>query len=484
MFRKLLALTVAALMVAAFSAVPNANAAPVSGSLQLDIVITPDCGDVFSPLFGFTQFLPCPKVTGTFVKVEADLALTLSISGLDITSTSVFTFKGIEFEALRIVATVGALTVRTNLIFAPSVWEIEQERSTSTLTSARYCINFQNPGDVTPPFLNCPAADGTLFFLLEDVGVYHPIIQNLILAVIADGSNMLDGPLYFIKKVVDLNLNIAGLVLSIRGLFANLGTATTPSFNTGLVLALEGQTVSGITVRAETYFGARQGLECFAECKPVERTRGGKVVKSFTVQEEKLFIRNLTVAGITNNIRAEFQFFNGDLFPAGLTYFEWNQRFRVAPWNLSVSNTIRFDGTLVPRFDFLQTSVKVGDLTVTAFFLYYLRSTGTFEAQLAEFVTSFDPPGVTVTSDLTLCTETLFVPFCSGGVDEHDIYLSAAVGNFTFDARFIFFGLFNNFSEVWFDLTYKLAPGVDLANSYVIDADSLEAFSFRLTWKF
>ncbi|MBI1743585.1 hypothetical protein HYR54_11055 [Candidatus Acetothermia bacterium] len=39
---------------------------------------------------------------------------------------------------------------------------------------------------------------------------------------------------------------------------------------------------------------------------------------SFTVQEEKLFIRNLTVAGITNNIRAEFQFFNGDLFPPGL----------------------------------------------------------------------------------------------------------------------------------------------------------------------
>ncbi|MBI1743586.1 hypothetical protein HYR54_11060 [Candidatus Acetothermia bacterium] len=126
----------------------------------------------------------------------------------------------------------------------------------------------------------------------------------------------------------------------------------------------------------------------------------------------------------------------------------------------------------------------MGDLSVTAFFYYYLRSTGRFEAQLAEFVTSFDPPGVTVTSDLVLCTERLFVAFCSGGVDEHDIFLSAAVGNFTFDARFIFLSLFNNFSQVWFDVTYKLAPGVDLANSYVIDATTLEAFSFRFTWKF
>ena len=216
MFRKLLALTVAALMVAAFSAA--SNAAPVSGSLQLDIVVTPDCTGVLSGSGFWTDVFVgntpiCPKVTGTFVKVEADLALTLSISGLDITSTSVFTFKGIEFEALRIVATVGALTVRTNLIFAPSVTEIEQERSSSTLSSARYCVNFTNPGlgfvaaGIAAP---CPLTGNTLYYLLNDVGVFHQIIANLALAFAADSTGLLDGPLYFIKKVVDLNLNIAG----------------------------------------------------------------------------------------------------------------------------------------------------------------------------------------------------------------------------------------------------------------------------------
>jgi hypothetical protein len=46
------------------------------------------------------------------------------------------------------------------------------------------------------------------------------------------------------------------------------------------------------------------------------------------------------------------------------------------------------------------------------------------------------------------------------------------------------FGLFNNFYEVWFDLTYKLAPGVDLANHYVIGNNLVRAFSFSFTWKF
>ncbi len=503
MFRKLLSLILAALVaVAGFSAV--ATAAPISGSLTLDLVILPEC-DPLTGAFSNPQatrtiltFLgpshdgDCSKVTGTWIKLEADLILTLSISGLDITSASTVTFKGLESEILRIVATIGALTVRTTLVFAPSITEIEITRSSGTL-STRYCVNYHSnffgngaspASDITPPFLDCPNADALLFFMVEDVGVFHPIIQNLGLAYAFDNARALDGPLYFMKKAVELNLNIAGLVLGIRGLFANVGSGMTPSFASGLVLSLEGQTVSGITVRAETWFGARQGLECFAECKPNQRVYGGIPVTSFTVQEEKLFIRNLTVAGITHNIRAEFQFFLGDNFGPGLTYFEWNQRFRVTPLNLSINNTMRFGGDLVPRFDFLITSFKAGDLTVTAVLYFYIASTGNFEAQLAEFVVSFDPPGVTVTSDLVLCSDGLFAGFCSGGVLEHDIYLSAAVGNFTFDARFIFFGLINNFAEVWFDVTYQLAPGVTMANSYVIDADALVAFSFSFTWKF
>jgi hypothetical protein len=67
-----------------------------------------------------------------------------------------------------------------------------------------------------------------------------------------------------------VTLSIAGLTLGLRALFANFGGAS-PSFETGLVLILSGTTVSGITVRSETWVGARPGVECFGECKPASR---------------------------------------------------------------------------------------------------------------------------------------------------------------------------------------------------------------------
>jgi hypothetical protein len=456
-------------------------AAPVTGSLRLDLVITPDCNTL---TFLGPSVSDCTKVSGTLVKAEADLDLTLMISGLDITSSSTFTFKGIETEILRIVATIGALTARTTLVFAPSLTELEIVRSTTSL-SARYCVAFHNGGDITPPFSDCPTADSTLFYMIENFGVYHPIVQNLGLAYLFDSVGALDGALYFVKKVAEINISIAGMTLGLRAIFANLGDAQTPNFVTGLVINLEGQTVSGVLVKAETWFGARQGMECFAECKPAQRVYGGIVVTDFGVQEEKLFIRNLTIAGVSHSIRAEFQFFTqaGDAGP-GLTYLEWGQRFRIQPLNIAINNLIRFDGTLLPQFTQLQAMFKAGDVSVTAIFYIYQALTQTWEAQLAEFISVFDPPGVTVTSDLVLCTESLFSGACTSGVLEHDLYLGVVAGNFTFDVKLIFFSFFSSFQEVWFDATYLFSPAVQLANSYVISTDALVAFSISVLWKF
>ncbi|MBI1743414.1 hypothetical protein HYR54_10180 [Candidatus Acetothermia bacterium] len=469
----------AASLVVAFSVA--GTAAPLSGSLTLDLVITPDCNRLtFTGPFA----VGCSKVDGVFLKLEADLVVTLSLSGLDITSASTFTFKGLEAQVFHVVATLGALTARTTLVFAPSVTEIEIVRDSSTL-AMRYCVAYQNPGDITPPFFDCPQVDSNLYFLIENAGIYHPIIQNLGLAFAYDSAGALDGPLYFVKKVVDINLNVVGLVLGVRALFGNLGTAQSPNFAMGTVLSLEGQTVSGVTVRAETWFGARQGLECLAECKPNERVYGGHLVSDFSIQEEKLFIRNLVVAGVSNTLRIEFQFFTqpGDAGP-GLTYLEWNQRALLQPLRLSVSNTIRFNGQLDPRFDTLQVSYRMGALTSTAIFYIYQSLTNTWEAQLAEFINSFEASDITAVSDLTLCTETLFVSSCLSGTLEHDISISAAVANFTFDAQLILLGLISHFSEARFDLRYKLIPEVELANSYVIGLDALKALSFSFIWKF
>ncbi len=477
--KKILIFALTLVIVSAMAAI--AVAAPVTGSLRLDLVITPDCNTL---TFLGPSVSDCTKVGGTLVKAEADLDLTLMISGLDITCSSTFTFKGMETEILRIVATIGALTARTTLVFAPSVTELEIVRSATSL-SARYCVAFHNGGDITPPFSDCPTADFNLFYMIENLGVFHPIVQNLGLAYAYDSVGALDGPLYFVKKVAEINISIAGMTLGLRAIFANLGNAQTPSFVTGLVINLEGQTVSGVLIKAETWFGARQGLECFAECKPSQRVYGGIAVNDFGVQEEKLFIRNLTIAGVSHNIRAEFQFFTqtGDAGP-GLTYFEWTQRFRMQPLNILINNTIRFDGTLLPRFTQLQATFKAGDVSVTSIFYIYQALTQTWEAQLAEFISVFDPPGVTVTSDLVLCTESLFSGSCLGGVLEHDLYLGVIAGNFIFDVKLIFFGLFSNFQEVWFDATYRFSPSVEMANSYVISTDALVAFSISVAWRF
>jgi hypothetical protein len=136
----------------------------------------------------------------------------------------------------------------------------------------------------------------------------------------APAGSMLDQPLTFRKKAAEVTLSIAGLTLGLRALFANFGTVSAPNFVVGTVLILQGKTVSGIDVRSETWIGARQGFECFGECKPNQRlgtqnaflfvpypSTGGIVVPGFQPEEEKLYITGLRFAGLTNTIVIEMQ---------------------------------------------------------------------------------------------------------------------------------------------------------------------------------
>ncbi|MDW8111695.1 MAG: hypothetical protein RMJ96_08855, partial [Candidatus Bipolaricaulota bacterium] len=91
-----------------FSAFP-ALSAPISGDVQLDLVMkSPTCdvdedGDLLAdedPLNGLDDDGDtlvdedlCRKIDLGFLKVEMDIVLSVSISGLEITSTSVLTFK-------------------------------------------------------------------------------------------------------------------------------------------------------------------------------------------------------------------------------------------------------------------------------------------------------------------------------------------------------------------------------------------------------
>ncbi len=486
-----------------FLALP-ALAAPISGDAQLDFVMkSATCdvnedGDLFADEDppngidddgdGLIDEDLCRKIDLGIFKVEMDIVLSLSISGLQITSTSVLTFKGVEYQAFALKATLGAITIHNSLIFAPSITEIEFVR-TSDLAFLRYCVRRAAPGDVTPPFRDCPLPDSYLYWLLEDVGVYHPAVANLALAQAFDAGGMLDADLTLRKSVFDVSLPIAGLFFVLHVMVANFGTAT-PDFRTGLVLVGEGQTVSGLTVRSETWIGARQGLECFAECKPLERLYGGTVFEEFTPQEEKIFIRNLKLWGVTFHIRAEFQLFEeldltGDNCSTQvICLLEINAVGRVQPLNLTINNTLRLGPNLEAKFNALVTTLQIGDAAVEALWEFYPGSIGAWKVYLAQIVSSFDPPGMRVASEIKFCTGiTLVLCTPERSVLKHTLTLSATVGDFRGELRVILLGLIKDFYQAWVDGTWTVGP-VQFTTSAVLTVEYISAVALKIGVRF
>jgi hypothetical protein len=140
MFRRITALVCALALAGALSW--TAQAAPVTGSFGLDLVFYPvsDCDP--NP----SVFEPC-KISYVAVKFEADLVLSMSISGLDLTSTTLFTFHGVEVQLFSAKATVGAMTFTTVLAFAPNILEFEDVRSGAS-ASRGWCLRDSAP---SPP---------------------------------------------------------------------------------------------------------------------------------------------------------------------------------------------------------------------------------------------------------------------------------------------------------------------------------------------
>jgi hypothetical protein len=476
MFRRLMILMAALAVAAAGWSLP-AQAAPVSGSATLDIVFQP-AGAGPEGFYQCGPGEPC-KIDKVLVKMEADLVLTLSVSGVDITSTSVFTFKGLEFQSFTFTGTVGALAFRSVLIFAPNIVEVQLIRD--AFGRPRYCVNASDPGGL-PSSWNCVGGTSAgftqLWNLLENIT--HPVVGNLTLARIFDTAGHLDPALTFRKKIAELSLSLAGLTIGLRGLFANIGSAQTPDWNFGVVASVEGQTVSGITIRAETWIGARQGLECFAECKPLERIRGGKVETDFIIYEEKIFIRNLKIAGVTFGARLEFTFVGPS---AGLSFLQLTQDFALAPFGLTVNNVINVMGpTLTIVQDVITTSVKVGDVSVLAQFVIRPAVTGAFNIYFAQLISTFDAPGVKVTDILVPCIDENVCNFPDGLLG-HSLILSTSVGDVTLDIQLDFSGLFRNFSQAIIEVGWKLG-NVTIRSSSVIDVNFLQGQKIGIELKF
>jgi hypothetical protein len=542
----------------------GANAAPISGSFSLDIVFFPQHGSGD----------PINKVDKIDVKFEADLILTLSISGLDITSTTVFTFRGLEFQSFVISATVGALTIKDTIIFSPTFFEFEELRD--QFGRLRWCVNLsRNPnhnlaGDHAncdfPSFAGAPGVPPPHYFgglnaHIDDVDFgtvpfheifgpspRHPLVQNLVLARWVDvppapgfTTPRLQEVLRFRKKIADLSLNIAGLVLSVKALFANLAAgATAFDLRSGLVLSMEGKTVSGVGVRGELWLGAKQGLECFGECKPLERFFNAKVTGGGfnNVEEEKLFLTNVVIAGVRHDLRAEFHFdltnrgggerpnvyqcrtdqvdedgdgwfgedpvnFNDDdldgvtdeddlTIVSPLCFLSLTQSGVIAPWRLSFSTTWNFGGQLDLLSNLTTLQLKAGEMAVAATFVWWQSANVAFTTGLTNFVTTFDPPGLQVTSNITFCSNpwvcflkpNVHQPFLLPPVVRHVLSFTGTVGALSVAASARFEGgIFGNFAELDVDMAFSVGAA-SFTISTVLLVDMLGGFGFNWTSKF
>lgn len=482
MFRRLMVILAALAVTAAGWSLP-AHAAPVSGSATLDIVFQP--AYFYNPQVG-------TKIDKIRVKLELDLILTLSISGVDITSQSVFTFRGLEYQSFVFTGTIGALVVRSQFIFAPNILEIRAVRDNLGLPA--YCLALADPAIVPPPGLdwNCgtpvDAGEHYLYLLLEGADLYltnvlylHPALRNWYLATImeAQETDPLGQPLSFRKKTVDLALSLAGLTIGLRGMFANVGSVTTPSWRYGVVASVEGQTVSGIIIRGESWLGARQGVECFAECKPIEIVRGGMLPDApFTFYEEKLFIRNLKLAGVTFGARLEFEFAEA---PAGLRFVELNQIFKLAPFNLEINNTLNIVGTdLTLASDVFVTQLKVGDIAMTVVGYIWPDITGAFNLYWSRVISVFDPPGMKVVSDIQFCNEELT---CTSALFYHDLSLSATVGDMSINIGIRLTSILTGFYGATIEMSWKMGAAL-LKSATLLTENRLEAQMFSITFTF
>ncbi len=480
MFRRLMVILAALAVTAAGWSLP-AHAAPVSGSATLDIVFQP--AYYYNPEVG-------TKIDKIRVKLELDLILTLSISGVDITSQSVFTFRGLEYQSFVFTGTIGALVVRSQFIFAPNILEIRAVRDNLGLPA--YCLALADPALTDPYGWNCgtpvDAGEHYLYLLLEGADLYltnvlylHPALRNWYLATYMElqPTDPLGQPLSFRKKTVDLALSLAGLTIGLRGMFANVGSVTTPSWRYGVVASVEGQTVSGIIIRGESWLGARQGVECFAECKPIEIVRGGMLPDApFTFYEEKLFIRNLKLAGVTFGARLEFEFAEA---PAGLRFVELNQIFKLAPFNLEINNTLNIVGTdLTLASDVFVTQLKVGDIAMTVVGYIWPDITGAFNLYWSRVISVFDPPGMKVVSDIQFCNEELT---CTSALFYHDLSLSATVGDMSINIGIRLTSILTGFYGATIEMSWKMGAAL-LKSATLLTENRLEAQMFSITFTF
>ncbi len=386
-------------------------AAPLSGRWEARLLLIADG--------------PQPKIAQPPFAFDSLLQLDLRVSGFHIRSLTTMSTVGVEVQLLQLDATLGALTLQDLFLFSRNIVEADQN----------YQIRFvrPDPGGVT--------------------GQYIPIFYKDLVTPYAQLARLLGptltGSVTLRKKIVEAQLSIGGLTVRTVGLFANFGSAMAPQWEVGALVTVSGQTVSGVTVRSETYIGARRGFECVGECVPELQFFHGRVVPGLDFEYERLIVSDIKLWGMTINIDAAANF-NIAEGPMGIEYLQMTSSGRVEPLALDLTDILYFNSDLVLSSHTVITSWSVGDLFVTAI---WTDALGGITFALREFITSFSLAGFSITSDLFTCAS---APGCFGldPIYQHDVQISFETGPWKLETLFVFLGLLKPLDKFVLTISY------------------------------
>src|SRR3990172_1345409 len=238
MSRRILSALLALLMVVGFTAMTKAD---VTGSFDIHITLNPEGNQTEAVKF--------------YIDFQSNLQINVTLSGLPFSAALGFGTTGVEFAILGVTTNLGALSIHDDFVFAPPFG----------------CAAYGNSS--APTVLDAAANAGG-----QCAGI------NVFPAGDGDGDGVVDNAVGFVKKRIEMELNIAGITLTNLALFEDVdfpdingtnnhehdhasgdGTQVyfvgqtnntvddqTPTYGFGDVITLSGQTVSGITVTGST----------------------------------------------------------------------------------------------------------------------------------------------------------------------------------------------------------------------------------------
>lgn len=282
--------------------------ADVTGSFELDITLIPEGAQTEAVKFD--------------IDFQANLVINITLSGITFGADLGFGVTGVEFAVLSLTTNLGALAVFDQFVFAEpfacALFTGGPVSDLNTITGGGGLVG-QCPGQQVVPI-----GDG-------------------------DGNGVIDRAVGFVKKRINLELNIAGITLTNLALFEDVdfpdiqggadhehdhfdgtlgydlsGVNTnvddqTPTFGFGDVISISGQTVSGITVTGATAFCASGTNYIKKRSFPWEVNEActsafgngttpleGGAKTPILFEEEVLWVEGIELGGVTLDVHTTF----------------------------------------------------------------------------------------------------------------------------------------------------------------------------------